>query len=170
LTVLRVFVEPAIAFLYLLLLVALINYNYVVAYFPYLKNLYVASAGLIPILILSLLLKQHRLMITTMCALFAYLLGRELLLDTEDLGGDGNTLVRMLGANAASILGFSFEAIAAVVLLVAASNVSARWCAATILAFEVIFAMLWPVHGLRRAILHAMKVQLALGIAYIVLE
>src|ERR1700742_3690788 len=46
LIVLRAFVAPEIAVLYLLLLVALMNYNYVVKYFPILKNVYVASVSL----------------------------------------------------------------------------------------------------------------------------
>src|ERR1051326_1660581 len=143
LVMLRIFVDVEEIFLYLLLLIALINYNYIVDYFPYLKNVYVACVGIIPLLILSLLLKRQDMMLATIPALFAFLLGREILMDVEDLRGDGTTLSRVFGPRVAIRAGFCLKAAAGATLLVLASNNWMKICAVVMLGFDAAFVLIW---------------------------
>jgi len=84
LVLLKAYIPPSQMYLYLLLLIGLINYNYVVAYVPALKDLYVAAVGIIPVLILSTLLPAKRGYVLVIACLFLFLLGREMLMDIED--------------------------------------------------------------------------------------
>src|SRR5262249_55421976 len=94
------------AFLYLLILIAMINYNYVVFYFPSLKNVLVAFAGTIPLFILAEAAHGPTVRVSVICSLFFFLLGIEVLSDTEDIAGDGNTLVKMMGTRRAANIAF----------------------------------------------------------------
>ncbi|MBS1984288.1 MAG: UbiA family prenyltransferase [Bdellovibrionales bacterium] len=167
LVTLRAFVDAPMAALYLLLLIALINYNYVVAYFPYLKNVYAAATGVLPLVILALTLGHAHIAIVTLLALFCFLLGRELLMDVEDLRGDTGTLAKRIGAPPATYAAFALKFLSAFTLLIAAPNGWPVQLAIAILSLDLIFAFAWTRSGLRRAVVHAMKAQLVLGIAYV---
>lgn len=167
LAALRAFVDAPMAAWYLLLLVALINYNYIVTFFPFLKNIYAAGTGTIPLVILALTLGRDQVSVTTLVALFCFLLGRELLMDVEDLRGDGNTLAKILGPVLATYAGFALKLGSVGVLLAGASGRLSINLAIAILALDVVFAVAWTKQQFRRVVLHGMKAQLALGIAYV---
>jgi hypothetical protein len=157
--------------LYLLLLLALINYNYVVEYAPKLKNLYVAIAGTLPIFILASLLPDLPGVARTSSALLLILFGREVLMDVQDHSGDGPTLAKSMGLARATSLGMASISIGSIVLLLAPSAPAALLCALLAMLLTVVLIGVWfLVPRLRRLVINAMKAQLLLGVAYLALQ
>src|SRR6185437_736722 len=93
---LRMFVDLKSALWYIVLLVAITNYNYVVSTFPKLKNIYVALASALPILILSALIPNYIVCAYLPFSVFAYFVGKEMLRDILDMNGDGDTLAKRI--------------------------------------------------------------------------
>src|SRR5262249_44116806 len=124
LTLIKAVVELPYVYLYLLLLVGLINYNYVVLYTPILKNVYVATVGTIPLFILASLVPRQRGYILVVGSLFMFLLAREILMDIEDVVGDGMTFSKRVGLEHAQRIAFSVKGTGDLVL---ATQIRDNW-------------------------------------------
>ncbi|BAU51873.1 prenyltransferase [Mucilaginibacter gotjawali] len=81
-------------FVFMLYLVLIINYNYLVNSFPYLKIFYVAIVTIVHLFIIFLLVPINLFF----CGcIISNILSQEILLDLRDLKGDGNTLPKIVG-------------------------------------------------------------------------
>lgn len=167
LTLVKAYVAPRYVYLYLLFLISLINYNYVVQYVPSIKNLYVAAAGILPILILASLLPPERSYARIIVALFFFLFAREMLMDIEDSEGDEATLAKRIGLAKSRYIAFAAKAMGTIIILPRANT---RWGLAiflAIIAADVISFLLWKHQGARAKILFCMKLQLLLGLYFL---
>jgi geranylgeranylglycerol-phosphate geranylgeranyltransferase len=163
----KTYVELRDVYLYLVLLIGLINYNYVVFYVPTLKNLYVASVGIIPVLILGSLLPAGRMIVPVIASLFLFIFGREMLMDVEDRDGDGETLIKKIGVEKSEYLAFGIRGLAALVLSIQISDVLGLAILLAVVAADLISFFLWKRATHRVAVLLCMKLQLLAGIYYL---
>jgi geranylgeranylglycerol-phosphate geranylgeranyltransferase len=160
-------IEPHNTYLYLLLLLALINYNYVVSYIPWLKDLYVATIGVFPLFILSSLAQTGVGTAGIIISLFLFLVGRELLMDIEDFDGDGETLVKKLGLVASEHVAFAFKFTGSLVLLLQVKDLWGTIIWFLVAGSDLLSYFIWTRAELRTAILFIMKLQLLAGIYYL---
>jgi geranylgeranylglycerol-phosphate geranylgeranyltransferase len=163
----KLYVEPRDVYLYLLLLLCLVNYNYVVAYAPKAKTFYVAAVGLIPLLIESTIAKNGKSAVTVAPSLFLFLLGREMLMDVQDARADSGTLAIVLGQRPTTRLGFAIKSIGSISLAFSIRSAGDALMIAALVALDICFIALWRFGRYRRAIIHATKLQLVIGIFYV---
>lgn len=76
-------------FLYLTFVLLFSNYNFVVEKVLRLKNLFVAVVTIIPVWIVADLIALDSTRFVLMASLLLYIVGRELLMDVQDMEGDG---------------------------------------------------------------------------------
>jgi 4-hydroxybenzoate polyprenyltransferase len=81
-------------FIFLLYLVLMINYDYLIIAYPYLKNLYVAMVASIHLTILYLIIPIN---IFILIGLLINVLCREIYMDIRDIRGDGSTFAKVTG-------------------------------------------------------------------------
>jgi 4-hydroxybenzoate polyprenyltransferase len=94
LSTIKLFIPTKCLFIYLTLLILVINYDYIIICFPYLKNIYVGILILINFLILRNVIFFNFLIILS---LVINVICKEILMDIRDLKGDGKTLAKLLG-------------------------------------------------------------------------
>jgi geranylgeranylglycerol-phosphate geranylgeranyltransferase len=163
----KLYVDLSLAYLYLLLLLALINYNYIVCYVPAAKNIYVATVGLIPIFIMASLIQNTASAYWVAPSLFMFLFGREVLMDVQDLKGDGETLTKAIGVNSAENFAFLLKIAGCIWLCLLIKSLVDAVVFLILISMELIFLACWRRKLHRRAIIHAMKLQPLLGIEYL---
>ena len=168
LVAIKLYVASSAVYLYLLLLVALINYNYVVEYVPAIKTVYVATVGLIPIFILASLLGGETIIARIAPSLFLFLLGRELLMDVQDLRGDAKTFVKIIGISNGENFAFILKLLGSSALWLAATSVVDMLLVFFLVFLDLAFAYMWRLNLQRRTIIQLMKVQLLVGIYFLV--
>lgn len=169
LVIIKAYVPAPLVYLYVLLLIALINYNYVVAYVPTAKNFYVATVGLIPLFILGSLIDAGSMVMRIAPSLFLFLLGRELLMDVQDAAGDARTLAKIVGVRRAENAALTIRVIGSAGLAIAVESAASVALVAAILVLDLLFAWSWKKGFYRRPIVHLMKLQLLIGI-YLLVE
>ena len=167
LAMVRYLVPTSLVFLYLLGLITLINYNYVVFYFPFLKNAFVAAAGTIPLLLLGSIPGAPSIHMSAVIALMFFLFGIELLSDTEDSKGDGLTLANRLGPHRAQLVAFISKILADMVLLVGWPGFAGRLTAAALLLSDILLWTLWWLEVRHRLLINLMKIQIVVGLYYL---
>lgn len=116
-TIRHFIVSVHISFLYYLLLLLCISYNYVVEYLPGLKAIYVAAASSIPVLILVAYYPNETALYRIAIALFAFMLGRELCKDLLDRAGDPVSFLHRIPATRMAQLAFSAQAVGLALLI-----------------------------------------------------
>jgi geranylgeranylglycerol-phosphate geranylgeranyltransferase len=168
LAAIKIYVLPPHIYLYLLLLIGLINYNYVVSYMPIAKNVYVAMVGLIPIFILASLLANTASVWVIAPSLFLFLLGREMLMDVEDAAGDAQTLTKAIGLPTAENIAFTLKLTGTLGLCFLIRGTQDVVIISSLAVLDLIFMVLWKRRYHRKSIIHAMKAQLLVGIYYLV--
>jgi len=94
LIVIKFFMPLSSVFVFMLYLVLIINYNYLVDSFPYLKNFYVLIISTVHLSIIFLLVPINWFFAG---CIILNILCQEILLDLRDLKGDGETLPKILG-------------------------------------------------------------------------
>jgi geranylgeranylglycerol-phosphate geranylgeranyltransferase len=170
LTMIKLLVEPRHVYLYVLLLIALINYNYVVAYLPAAKNLYVAIVGLLPIFILTSLVGNNSIIPLIVPSLFLFLLSREILMDVQDAKGDGRTFVNLIGPNGAENVAFALKFVGSLGLCLAIASREDAILVGLVVILDAIFLFAWKLGRYRRVQIHAMKLQLLIGIYFVIVR
>lgn len=168
LVLIKAYIASEEIFLYLLFVVVVTNYNFIVERFPYLKNPYVAFATVIPVLIAQRLLMLDVLWSQLPLALFLFILGREALMDVLDAQGDGQTLANTIGIKTSTWLAFSLQGAGLLALFPASETVVQKMVFGIMLLLLFLFGVLWAFTGLRKIVIHMMKVQLAASIIYLV--
>jgi geranylgeranylglycerol-phosphate geranylgeranyltransferase len=168
LTLVKLYVAPADAFLYLSLLLGLINYNYAVSYFPSTKNLYVAALGLLPVIILVRLLPSEKNYWIVLLALFLFLLGREMLMDINDAKGDPLTLVKKIGLGRSTKLAFAIKIVGLFALAGQMKDQTGVIIFVILVSWDCLSIYLWSRGRARLPILFCMKFELFFGIYYLI--
>lgn len=97
LVIIKFFIPLRSVFVFMLYLVLIINYNYLVNSFPYLKNLYVLIVTGVHLSIIFLLVPLNLFFFG---CIILNILSQEILLDLRDLQGDGNTFPKIVGKKA----------------------------------------------------------------------
>jgi len=167
LAIVRFYLDAPATFLYLILLLGLINYNYVVAYAPTLKNIFAALVFTIPIVILTKYLHGIQAQLPVIAALFATLLGREMLMDVLDSKGDGKTFAKIIGSKRAVWLAFVLNLFSTCLLFLETKSVLGKSLAALLLFSDLALALTWTLSKYRRLVIHLLKVHFVLGIYYL---
>lgn len=90
----KFFMPLSSVFVFMLYLVLIINYNYLVDSFPYLKNFYVLVISTVHLSIIFLVIPVNWFFAG---CIILNILCQEVLLDLRDLKGDGKTLPKILG-------------------------------------------------------------------------
>ena len=163
----RFSLQPSETTLYYLLLVLVINYSYVVDYFPSWKSSYVAATVAIPMFIVVQYLpsgKQYYL-IAAAAALFN--LGREVCKDIIDIPGDKESVVHRIPPCQLSVFAFALQGIAAFVLVFVVDSplkILALVAIVTLYLGSVVAWFRWEDQG--RAVL-LMKVVLFAGLIFL---
>ena len=168
LTMIKIYVDLSRVYLYVLLLIGLINYNYVVRYVPVAKVIYVAGVSIIPLLILSSLINNRWSVRVVVLSLFLSVLGREILMDIEDVAGDERTLPKVLGSTLTENTALAMRFIGSLNLMFVSRGPVGAAILVTLLASDAAFTCLWKAHWYRRPIIHLMKLQLLFGIYYLI--
>lgn len=161
------YVEHEQYYIYLLCLIVFTNYNHVVSDFPLLKNPYVSLASVLPILILRPLEFAVSNVDMVALAMCFFIFGRELLMDVQDLGGDGNTLAKRLGQSVSSKLGFGTQFFAMGILFLLARDTTQLTVVAFLLVTGIVAVTFWRVQNSRRLIVHGMKIQAISGLVFL---
>ncbi len=163
LTFIRLLMPHEIAFLYVLGLLGMINYNYVVSYLWPLKNAYAAAVTTLPLFVIWQLSPPAAPLAVIAVSLFLHTLGTEMLSDLRDWRGDAQTIVKWLGVRAATLTAFACKLGAGILLLACATTASAIATALAVLLVEGILAFLWVSDFHRRQLTIAMTAQVAIG-------
>ncbi len=160
-------VDPANVYLYILLLVALINYNFVVAYIPILKTFYVAIVSLIPIFILSSILHSEESILVVAISLFMFLLGREMLMDVEDVKGDAETFVKKIGVQRSENIALSVKLCGSLLLSFLTRGTIDIVIISLLAMADFVFIYMWKKRWKRKVVIQLMKLQLLAGIYFL---
>jgi geranylgeranylglycerol-phosphate geranylgeranyltransferase len=167
LVLVRMYADEANVFFYLLLLLSVVNYNIAIAYFPYTKNIYVAVAGVVSTFILLTLTGGLETHLFVVCAVFFYLLGKEMLMDILDAKADAMTLVKLIGLKRSENMAFGSKLIADALLLAQASGSVALALASCLAISDIVCLLLWKVRASKSVPLFLMKCQALISIYFL---
>jgi len=156
-------------FMYLTFILLFSNYNFAVEKAPRLKNFYVAITTIIPVWIITDLIGIDRTRFVLIAALVLYIVGRELLMDVQDMDGDGSTLANLLGNRRSVRLAFALQTLAIVSLTAIVGTSPQAFAIGAMFAMLVGFLLMWKRHELRRPIIHGMKLQIALAYTFLII-
>ena len=147
-------------YIYALYLILMTNYGYLKTEFPYLKIFFVLTVMGLHLFILNQLISTS--MYLSIGIIF-YLFARELLMDINDLKGDGRTIVKLMGTTVSVYCSFllQFLSIALVTFYVANSSLDY-----TIMVISITLAIFnyfyWKIETKREQVIWIMKIQLVL--------
>ena len=167
LALVRIYADEANAFLYLLLLLSVVNYNVAITYFPYTKNIYVAAVGGISASILLTLtggFGTHRYVIL---AVFFYLLGKEMLMDVLDEKADAMTFVKIIGIKRSENIAYSMKLIADALLLLQATSAIPMTLVGCLVVSDAASLYLWKARASKALSLFVIRCQAVVGIYFL---
>lgn len=146
------FIDMAVHFKYMLLIILYINYDYLKKYIPNLKTVYVAVTSMVPIFILEDLSPADRPYDAVAISMFLMILARENLMDVIDREGDADSLASRY-PTLISVVSFLVYFITPIALLavIQPSAKEAGSCIA-ILVFGIIGLQKWLSGSLKSAI------------------
>ena len=156
LIMIKMFISGASVFYYIIFLLGFSNYNYIVNHLSFLKGLYVAVIGAVPIMIM---IDSCNLGMINYCAVFGFvffMLGREILMDVLDVIGDKNNLALMLGSKAI-ICAFALQLLGLFTIVPLIDNISKTVLFFCLLGIMIIFILLWHVQRLQHSLIITMK-------------
>ncbi|HEX8450044.1 MAG TPA: UbiA family prenyltransferase [Allosphingosinicella sp.] len=161
------FIDQYLHYLYFMLLLLGVGYNVTVNHLARLKTIHVAITISLGLILVSRLI-QLDLDMKVLATAFLFILGRELLMDVQDAGGDGDTFAKRLQPRNATLVAFALQGLGVLTLFFA---VTAAWeaVAASIIAL-LLFAIIWEWRKKerRRHLLLLMQVQMLWGIVFLV--
>nr|VFK17170.1 MAG: geranylgeranylglycerol-phosphate geranylgeranyltransferase [Candidatus Kentron sp. LFY] len=155
-------------FIYLLFAVLMINYNFIVERFAYLKNIYVALTTVVPVCIVFQQEVVEWMIWLFPAAIFFFVLGREMLMDSIDLEGDGITLVKIIGSRIAEVISFSIQFFGSFSLFFIADNAIQAILATLITIVTLGNMVAWKSKGARTVIIRIMKLQFLFGTGFLI--
>jgi 4-hydroxybenzoate polyprenyltransferase len=143
-----------------------INYNTIVEYLPKLKTFYVAATATLPIILVTQILGTP-IDRALWAATFLFVTGREILKDVEDRKGDGDTIAQCLSPQTGTWLGFSLPVLGAVALIPAIHTARELGAYLVIAAIFPVLALNWRSAKRRPLLLEIMKIQMFMGIVFL---
>jgi peptidoglycan/LPS O-acetylase OafA/YrhL len=96
-----------------------------------------------------------------------FILGREILMDIEDMPGDGQTLVKHISRRNAISIGLGLQVISAILLFVITKDAIQAAAASTVTILLFIVIIGWWQETRRPTLLRLMQVQMLAGIAFL---
>jgi 4-hydroxybenzoate polyprenyltransferase len=165
LAVVQIFIDPDLRYIYHAGFLIAINYGLIVDYIPKLKNAYVALCASLPLILVSILTRSDPSFGAATGA-FAFVLGREMLMDLRDAQGDGATVVKLFSSRMVTRFACALQGIGVLAFATTASTL--LQLAATTLAL-VLFAFIWKQwrRGPQSLLLQLMKIQMICAIAFL---
>jgi geranylgeranylglycerol-phosphate geranylgeranyltransferase len=160
------FIIPDLRYFYIGGLAVALNYGVVVEYAPKLKGVFVAVCATFPLILLSVLgMSSPKL--APIAGVFAFILGRELLMDIRDAAGDGDTAIKLVAPRTATGIAFCLQAFALAAFSITATSIAE--IVATVISV-MIFAVVrfrWK-NGRRKILLHLMKLQMLCALPFFI--
>jgi 4-hydroxybenzoate polyprenyltransferase len=147
-------------YIYAVYLILITNYNYIKAEFPYLKIFFVSTVMGLHLFILSQLVS-----ISTYFSIgiIFYIFARELLMDINDLKGDGKTLVKLLGVSVSVYYSFLFQFLSIALITFYVANNKLDYLVMALSIITIIFNyFFWKIETKRKQVIRIMKIQLVL--------
>lgn len=153
-------------YIYAVYLILITNYNYIKAEFPYLKIFYVLTVVGLHLSILNQLLP---ISIYLSIGVIFHVFARELLMDINDIEGDGKTLVKILGHQASAYCSFLFQSLSFALLVIFITKSKFDYLIALLfIALIVVNYFIWRNESKRKYVIRIMKIQLVLlGIMFL---
>lgn len=167
LLIIRLAMPPQSGFLYVVGLLAIINYNYVVSYLWPLKNVYVGAVATLPLLMIWRIASPSASLAVVAVALFLHVAGTEMLSDIKDHKGDGATPAKAIGLCAATRLAFAAKLGAGLALLFAITSIATASAALAIIALEAIYFRSWKAGVDRNLLIRLMPAQVVIGLCFL---
>ncbi len=162
----KLYIPQGHIYWYLLLLFFYINYNYVVNDFPSYKNIYVSITSAILICLLSHVLLTPKIGLLAM-SVFLFILGREILMDTLDMNGDGETLARRLGIETSTSIAIFCQAAGIGILMLLVDTIKEAVAEVLIIIIFALTYYRWKKGLKKRLMINMMKVQMLIGIVFL---
>lgn len=160
------FVEATSHYFYFLIILSASSYSTVVSHFPQLKTFYVAGTIALGLGLVSDI-ADISLNVQLLVTAFLFVLGRELLMDIEDLTGDGDTLAKWMTPDAATRAAFSLQALGSCALFFAADAAAKAVAASIIAILLIVIIRAWHTKGHRQLLLRLMQIQMLSGIGFL---
>ena len=167
LTSVRALVPESTHYVYLVGFLLAVNYSTIVNNLPLLKNPYAAAATTTPILVVNSAIAPPPISLMIWLAVFLFIWGRELLMDVEDMAGDGLTWPKLTGRSRAGYLAGGLQGAAIVSLGIAADTLPRQISFMAILILAALAAHWWRKDCGRRSI-KLMKAQLVLALVFLI--
>ncbi|MCW8931799.1 MAG: UbiA family prenyltransferase [Gammaproteobacteria bacterium] len=168
LILLKVFIPLNFVFLYFIFFILLINYDYFVLVFPYLKNFYVSISSVIPIIILSYISPGDYGYSYVITSFFFFILGREIFMDINDQEGDGKTLIKIIGLERAPYIAIFSQLLGIVVLVFAVKDIVDVLSLLLLLFSSLYIYYKWFKYiQYRSKLFFFMKIQMLIGISFL---
>ncbi len=162
------FIIPSnIIFIYFAMMVLCISYNYIVEYFPYVKNFYVAGVMILPLWVVDEVTNGISDFKVITFSIFLTVFGREVIMDVLDEIGDKNTLAKIFGSYVSSITAFLFQLLGIIMLYYASDNIYKILSVLTILSIYLYNVYCWTKIHNRNMSIRLMKVQLLAGYIFL---
>lgn len=161
------FTDPSFYYWYFLLLLLGLNYNTVVNYIPIVKTIYVSLTIVLALVFVGKLVDSQPDVKLLGCA-FLFILGRELLMDVDDLQGDGSTFAKWATGTKTTILAFALQGISAIILIALARSALQIGAASAIATLLLLILIRWWVEERHSRLFRLMHLQMLSGISFLV--
>jgi geranylgeranylglycerol-phosphate geranylgeranyltransferase len=164
------FVPDNVAFFYYLTITLTISYRYVVAFVPLVKAPYSAATIAIPAIILLHYKASEPNAYLVVLAVFAFALGRELCMDVVDRAGDARSVLHRVDADSVATHAFALQGASLFLILVSRARLD-LWAVMDLATIVVLFAIAlvcWFGFRQRDRAVEVMKVQLLLGLYFLI--
>lgn len=168
LIIVKVAISNNNAYLYLVFALLFMNYNYLVERFTFLKNIYVGAVSSLPFFIAVDLIESTKLNHYIPLSIFLFITGREILMDILDMKGDDKTLANISGGYFSTYAAFVLQIIGILILICVSNRSIETVLSVTMLFLTCIFIYSWRKECYRLKIIHFMKLQMLLGLIFLV--
>ncbi len=166
LAVVHFLILPDLRYFYITGLAIALNYSLVVEYFPKFKTIFVSLCATFPLILLSIL-SMSPPKLAPIAGAFAFILGRELLMDIRDAVGDGRTAIKLFTPGTATAIAFSLQAFALATFGITAASILEIVATFTSLAIFAVVLSGWK-NGPRKILLHLMKLQMLCAVPFFI--
>jgi geranylgeranylglycerol-phosphate geranylgeranyltransferase len=166
LALIRALTTPTQHYLYLTVLLVATNYSVVVSFIPELKTIYVAGTVTLALMLVCGIAGSG-IDITLLSSAFLFILGRELLMDVQDLEGDGRTFAKWFTPGKTTFVAFGLQGVSTLMLLLIAKATLETAAASTNAVLLFIVISEWWNEKRRRRLLQVMQFQMLAAIVFL---
>lgn len=163
----KIFVPEKYVYIYLVFLVMLTNYDYVVAEFPYIKNVYVSATAIIPIIVLSYISPGDYNYTHVAGSLALFTLGREIFMDIKDAAGDGDTFSKRIGQHKSFIVAAILQWIGVLTLMFVVTGILDQITVIFLVITLGVVHWRWKKNENWSLLIFFMKIQMLMGLVFL---